>query len=227
MSSQLTYSNVAIVIESRKDFERLQDILQISGFVWKGRENNDKYIESYDSLLHIFNEKFILFFPNENTIDVTTWKDESRVRRSGRRLIHLTMDLSNFPSSLNQSKNRQLIFSRFTIEYEESRKIVKDKYFEQPKTPRFFTGIDPAMMDDFEYPIMSSSPRMGKTFMTNEIIEQLSGRNNNGSWLDKNVTKYEERPLLISDNEFKIIHSVNKTSDVIEIEDISTMLLIP
>lgn len=113
---QLTYSNVAIRVRTAKRFYDLQKALvEYCGFIWRGRENNPKYEESYDNLVNLFKEDFILFFPNENTIDVVSKEKRFSIEQSGREIIELCMTVDGIEKIFNP---RPALIKRFQFEYE-------------------------------------------------------------------------------------------------------------
>ena len=115
---QLTYSNVAIRVKTAKGFYELQNsLIEHCGFIWRGRENNPKYEESYDNLVNLFGENFIMIFPNENTIDVVSKEKRFSIEQSGRSIIELDMTLKGIQDRFDP---RTALIKRFQSEYEKS-----------------------------------------------------------------------------------------------------------
>jgi hypothetical protein len=115
---QLTYDNVAIRVKTAKRFYELQNsLIEHCGFIWRGRENNPKYEESYDNLVNLFKEDFLVIFPNENTIDVVGKDKRFSIEQSGREIIELDMTLKGIQDRFDP---RTALIKRFQSEYEKS-----------------------------------------------------------------------------------------------------------
>lgn len=115
---QLTYSNVAIRIKTAKRFYELQkSLIEHCGFIWRGRENNPKYEESYDNLVNLFKEDFLLIFPNDTTIDVVNKDKKFSIEQSGRVIIEMEMTIKGLEKTFEP---RSALLYRLQAEYEQS-----------------------------------------------------------------------------------------------------------